>query len=88
MFTNPNLTGLLAELNPDRYVVYGGVTEYCVRCAAMGLLQTGKRVEIVTDAVKSLNPADAQKTLAEFQAAGGRLTTVAELCGEPVAAAG
>ncbi len=88
VFTNPNLTWLLAELNPDRYVVYGVVTEYCVRCAAMGLLQTGKRVEIVTDAVKSLDADDARKTLAEFQAAGGRLTTVEELCGEPVAAAG
>lgn len=41
-FTNPNLPGLLAHLDAERYVVYGVVTEYCVRCAAMGLLATGK----------------------------------------------
>lgn len=88
VFTNPNLPRLLEELKADRYVVYGVVTEYCVRCAAMGLLRTGKPVEIVTDAVQSLRNEDAEKTLRQFLAAGGRLTTVAELCGEPVAAGG
>ena len=41
----------------DRYVVYGVVTEICVKLAAFGLLKTGKRVEIVTDAIRSLNDA-------------------------------
>lgn len=87
VFTNPNLAGLLEELKADRYVVYGVVTEYCVRCAAMGLLKTGKPVALVTDAVKSLREEDAEQTLQEFLAAGGRLTTVAELCGTSVTTA-
>jgi len=62
-------------LNADRYVVYGVVTEICVRFAAFGLLKTGKRVEIVTDAVKALDEAAARKTLSDFTAAGGVLTT-------------
>jgi nicotinamidase/pyrazinamidase len=73
-FTNPSLMPLLAELNADRYVVYGVVTEICVRLAAFGLLKTGKRVEIVTDAVKALDEAAASKMFAEFTAAGGHLT--------------
>ena len=78
-FTNPLLMPLLAELNADRYVVYGVVTEICVKFAAFGLLKTGKRVEIVTDAVKALDDAAGEKMFAEFTAAGGHLTTAAEL---------
>jgi nicotinamidase/pyrazinamidase len=78
-FTNPNLLPLLAELNADRYVVYGVVTEICVRFAAFGLLKTGKRVELVTDAVKALDKSAAQKMFSEFTAAGGCLTTLSAL---------
>src|SRR5260370_20726591 len=78
-FTNPNLRPLLAELDADRYVVYGVVTEICVRFAAFGLLKTGKRVELVTDAVKALNGEAANKMFSEFTAAGGHLTTSADV---------
>lgn len=76
-FTNQHLRPLLDFLRADRYVVYGVVTEYCVRCAAFGLLETGARVELVTDAIKSLNTAKEREMLERFQAQGGRLTTVA-----------
>ncbi len=80
-FTNVNLPALLDRLNARRYVVYGVVTEYCVRCAAMGLLLTGRRVELVADAIQSLNGADGRKTVADFLAAGGHLTTLAAVRG-------
>jgi nicotinamidase/pyrazinamidase len=78
-FTNPNLMPLLAELNADRYVVYGVVTEICVRFAAFGLLKTGKRVDLVTDAVKALDESAAKRMFSEFTAAGGRLTVLGAL---------
>lgn len=78
-FTNPNLRPLLELLKADRYVVYGVVTELCVRCASLGLLETGARVELVTDAIKSLNPAEEQKFFNDFQSHGGQLTTVAQV---------
>ena len=81
-FDNVNLQALLARLNADRYVVYGVVTEICVKLAAMGLLRTGRRVELATDAVRSLNDSDRDRFFAEFTAAGGALTTVAELTRE------
>lgn len=73
-FSNPNLITLLGDLQAQRYVVYGVVTEYCVRCAAFGLLKTGARVELVTDAIQSLDPQAGARMLADFTAAGGVLT--------------
>ena len=81
-FTNVNLPELLDRLAADRYVVYGVVTEICVKFAAMGLLNTGARVELVTDAVRSLNDADRDQFLAAFTAAGGVLTTSAQVMAE------
>ncbi len=82
-FTNSNLRWILEALDADRYVVYGVVTEYCVRLAAFGLLKTGKQVEIVTDAIRSLNESDGARVLREFTAAGGALTTSAALLNAP-----
>jgi nicotinamidase/pyrazinamidase len=77
-FTNPNLPGLLDNLGATRCVVYGFATEYCVRCAVLGLLATGRRVELVTDAAKGISAADAARARDEFTAAGGVLTSTAQ----------
>ena len=77
LFTNPNLTAILTSVKPDRCIVYGVVTEYCVRCAAMGLLRFPGRVELVTDAIQTLKEEDGRRTVDEFVAAGGQLTTAA-----------
>ena len=81
-FDNPNLPGLLDRLDAGRAVVYGVVTEYCVRLAALGLLRVGMNVELVTDAVMALADEDAARTLDEIQRAGGRLTTVERVCAD------
>ena len=75
VFTVPELAPLLERLNADRYIIYGVVTEICVKCAAFGLLKTGKQVEIVTDAVRSLNEGEASKMIQDFVNSGGRLTS-------------
>jgi nicotinamidase/pyrazinamidase len=81
LFENPNIGALLEAFRADAYVIYGVVTEYCVRFAALGLLETGKPVTLVTDAVETLKREDSERTLREFTARGGRLATVAEVCG-------
>src|SRR5579863_8016749 len=65
-FSSPHLEPLLAQLDAERYVVYGVVTEICVRYAAFGLLKTRKPVEIVTDAVKALDEQKASEMFREF----------------------
>jgi len=72
--SNVNFALLLDHFAADRYVVYGVVTEVCVKFAAFGLLETGKRVEIVTDAVCALDEENGAKTLEEFTRLGGHLT--------------
>jgi nicotinamidase/pyrazinamidase len=80
-FTNPNLPELLDVLVAERCVVYGVVTEICVKNAAMGLLKSGRRVELVTDAVRSLDDTKCAQFLQEFAAAGGKQTTVQQITG-------
>lgn len=78
-FTNRHLKPLLGLFGAKRYVVYGVVTECCVRCAAFGLLETGARVELVGDAIKSLDSEAARNMMDRFREQGGILTTVAEV---------
>ena len=60
------------------FVVFGVVTEYCVSFAARGLRERGRRVAVVQDAIEMLKPEDGEKTIAEFQRIGIRLTTTDE----------
>jgi nicotinamidase/pyrazinamidase len=57
------------------FVVFGVVTEYCVSFAAKGLLERGRRVAVVRDAIETLKPEDGRKTIAEFEQLGARMTT-------------
>ncbi len=75
-FSNPNLQPLLQLLQGDRYVVFGVVTEVCVQKAILGLRALGAQVELVIDAVRSLNEHAAERFLRDLQEQGGRLTTV------------
>ena len=60
-------------------MVYGVVTEHCVRMAILGLLQRKLNVSLVTDAVKSLNPDVERTTLALFKEQGCRLIQASEI---------
>ena len=80
-FSNRSFGDLLARLGAERFVVYGLVTEYCVRSVALGLAGDA-RVELVTDAIKSLNTDAARDFMERFTAQGGYLTTVSEVVSE------
>jgi nicotinamidase/pyrazinamidase len=57
------------------FVVFGVATEYCVSFAVKGLLERGRRVAVVTDAIETLKKEEGEKTVAEFVRLGARLTT-------------
>jgi nicotinamidase/pyrazinamidase len=80
LFTNPNLGQLLDTLEAGHFVVYGVVTEYCVKFASMGLLETGKPVTLITDAIRSLNRADSDAMIAAFTNRGGVLRSAQNYC--------
>jgi nicotinamidase/pyrazinamidase len=76
VFDNPHTEKILEHLPPDaEFLVFGVVTEYCVRCAAKGLLKRGRRVSVITDASEQLDPAAGSKTIDELTAAGAKLIT-------------
>jgi nicotinamidase/pyrazinamidase len=54
------------------FVVFGVVTEYCVRLAAKGLLDRGRRVSVVEDAIATLKAKDGERTVAELRDLGVR----------------
>jgi len=54
------------------FIVFGVVTEYCVRFAAKGLLERGRRVSVVRDAIETLNPEDGKRAVVELQALGAK----------------
>ena len=72
LFTNPAVLPLLATLRIDECFVYGVFTEYCVKCAIMGLLKTGRKVSLVTRATAHLSEAAGESVIRDFVAAGGQ----------------
>ena len=84
VFENPNTGALLARLSVSQesgadshpeFLVFGVVTEYCVRLAADGLLCRGYRVSLVEDAIQSLDQKKGREILADLTSRGARLIT-------------
>jgi len=76
IFESRHAGALVERLNPDaEFIVFGVVTEYCVGFAAKGLLERGRRVSVVQDAIEALKVEDAKRTIAELQSLGARFIT-------------
>lgn len=83
VFDNPHTGELVERLGADAaYVVFGVVTEYCVRSAAKGLLERGRKVAVVKDAIATLDAADGRKTIAELEALGARMISTDQALAE------
>ena len=79
MFSNPAVVPLLDRLGIDECFVYGVFTEYCVKGAIMGLLKTGRRVSLVTEATAHLSQTEGERVVADFLAAGGQCVSLSFL---------
>lgn len=87
VFDNPHTSELVERLGADaQYIVFGVVTEYCVRSAAKGLIERGRKVSVVKDAIETLDAAAGNKTIAELEALGARMITTDEALAEIVSA--
>lgn len=80
VFDNPNTPIVLERVarftDQDAEIfVYGVVTEYCVRLVAGGLLERGRHVALVRDAIETLKPKDGVNALNELTRLGARLVT-------------
>jgi nicotinamidase/pyrazinamidase len=68
--------------NHAEFVVFGVATDYCVRYAANGLLDRGRRVALVEDAIESINPRAGEETIARLRQRGARLVTTEGILAE------
>jgi nicotinamidase/pyrazinamidase len=76
VFESQHAERLVERLHPRaEFAVFGVVTEYCVRLAAKGLLERGRRVSVVRDAIETLKAEDGQRTIAELEILGARFIT-------------
>jgi nicotinamidase/pyrazinamidase len=75
LFASPAAERLIADLDADEFVVYGVATEVCVRFAAFGLLERGKRVTVVENAVMHLDKPQAAAFWKELKERGGEIAS-------------
>jgi nicotinamidase/pyrazinamidase len=81
LFANPNAAAVLdalAPAGPLEFVVFGVATDYCVRAAALGLVdwiagrpdRAGSRVAVASDAIAAVTDEGGAAALRELSAAG------------------
>jgi nicotinamidase/pyrazinamidase len=76
IFQSVHAKDLIDRLDPDAEIfMFGVVTEICVRLAARGLLEEGRRVSVVEDAIATLNPAEGQRAIDELRKLGAKMVT-------------
>jgi nicotinamidase/pyrazinamidase len=78
VFSNPNMPDLLDKFDATECYVYGVFVDYCVKRALMGLLRSGRRVFLVTDASASISNQAGNTAIQEFIAAGGSLVRMTD----------
>lgn len=92
LFVNPNAARVLDALAPEgpvEFVVFGVATDYCVRAAALGLVdwiatrpgRAGSRVVVASDAIAAVTAEGGAAACAEMSAAGVVFAPTATLLG-------
>lgn len=80
-FDEPRIDRLLSEVQASEFILMGAGVEGAVKATALGLLQRGKRVTVVFDAVGSYNKREARLALRKMEAKGARLIETKRLAG-------
>jgi nicotinamidase/pyrazinamidase len=81
VFSNANVSTLLAALAPEAIVLYGVATDFCDRYTVEGLLRhrPGAELFLVTDAIRAIYPEEGARLVAQWKELGVRLVTSAEV---------
>jgi nicotinamidase-related amidase len=80
-FDEPRIDRLLSEVRANEFIIIGISLEGAVAACALGLLQRGKRVTVVIDAVGSHNKREAKLALRKMETKGARLIETRKLAG-------
>ena len=80
-FEEPRIERLLTEVRADNFVLIGASAEGAVEATALGLLQRGKKVSVVVDAVGSLDKRKARLAIRKMGVKGAKLIETKKLAG-------
>ena len=80
-FIEPRIDRLLSEVRANEFIVVGISLEGAVGAAALGLLQRGKQVTVIVDAVGSHNKREAKLALRKMETKGAKLIETKKLAG-------
>jgi nicotinamidase/pyrazinamidase len=79
IFESRHADALLERLDRNaEFIVFGVVTEYCVRFAAKGLLERKRKVWVVRDAIETLSAEAGKQTISELTTLGANFVTTSE----------
>jgi nicotinamidase-related amidase len=80
-FKEPRAERILTELKADEFIIIGATVENAVKATVLGLLQRGKKVSVVVDAIGSHDKNAAEIAIRQMQAKGARLIETRSLAG-------
>jgi len=80
-FEEPRIDRLLSEMRANEFILVGATAEGAVMAAALGLLQRGKKVTVVVDAVGSHNGREGRLAIRKMEAKGAKLIETRRLAG-------
>jgi nicotinamidase/pyrazinamidase len=81
VFSNANVPTLLRTLGPEAIVVYGVATDFCDKYTIEGLLRHWPQAVlfVVSDAIRAIYPADAERLIAGWRERGVRFAPAADV---------
>lgn len=80
-FDEPRIDRVLSEVCVAEFIVMGATAEGAVKAAVLGLLQRGKRVSVVIDAVGYHDNREAKMAFRKMEAKGAKLIETRRLAG-------
>ncbi|UCE47298.1 MAG: isochorismatase family protein [Phycisphaerales bacterium] len=80
-FDEPRIDRLLSEVRANEFYLVGTTLEGAVKMTALGLLQRGKPVTVIVDAVGSRSKKEAMLTLRKMETKGAKLIDTKKLAG-------
>jgi nicotinamidase-related amidase len=80
-FDEPRIDRLLSEVRANEFVLIGACAEGAIEATALGLLQRGKKVSVVVDAIGAQDKQKARHSLRKIAAKGARLIETKKLAG-------
>ncbi len=80
-FDEPRIDRLLSELRASEFILVGTSLEGAVKATALGLLQRGKKVTVIIDAIGSRNTGDAKLALRKMETKGAKVIETKKLAG-------